>query len=255
MLADLYQRAPCRVLFPDTEAGEPPQAVLLTTSGGLTGGDRTHVEVCVRDGARATLTTQAAEKLYRARAGDEDTRIHVELRVGPNAWAEWLAQETILFDGARMRRSFHAAVDPTARLLAVETAVFGRTAMGETFSSGLMHDSWRIRRGTRLVWADAQRLDGNIAAARGRPFGFGTAVACSTLVYVGIDAARLLETTRDQLRQSDLPAAASSFDGLLLVRLLSDDAAKARSVIMNLIAHLRHSAGGLPARVPRVWDC
>src|ERR1700750_1817514 len=63
VLADLYQRAPCRVLVLDSEAGKPPQAVLLPTSGELTGGDRTHVEVCVRDGARAALTTQAAEKL------------------------------------------------------------------------------------------------------------------------------------------------------------------------------------------------
>ena len=31
-LADLYQRAPCRVLFPDVDADEPRQAVLLTTS-------------------------------------------------------------------------------------------------------------------------------------------------------------------------------------------------------------------------------
>ena len=34
-LGDLYQRDPCRVLFPAPELGEPPQAVLLTTSGGV----------------------------------------------------------------------------------------------------------------------------------------------------------------------------------------------------------------------------
>ena len=39
-LTDLYQRDPCRVLFPDPEPGEPPQAVLVTTSGGVTDGDR-----------------------------------------------------------------------------------------------------------------------------------------------------------------------------------------------------------------------
>jgi len=78
-LADLYQRAPCRVLFPTTEAGEPVQAVLLTTSGGLTGGDRTRVSVSVEPGARATITTQAAEKIYRALpdTGDVDpSRCH-----------------------------------------------------------------------------------------------------------------------------------------------------------------------------------
>ena len=38
-LTDLYQRDPCRILFPDPEPGEPPQAVLVTTSGGIAGGD------------------------------------------------------------------------------------------------------------------------------------------------------------------------------------------------------------------------
>ena len=65
-LRDLYQRAPCRMLFPDVEREEPLQAVLLTTTGGLTGGDRTSVTFNVGADARATLTTQAAEKLYRA---------------------------------------------------------------------------------------------------------------------------------------------------------------------------------------------
>ena len=255
MLGDLYQRAPCRVLFPDGESGDLPQAVLLTTSGGLTGGDRTHVVAEVRSGARATFTTQAAEKLYRAQAGDSDTRIHVDMRVEAGGWAEWLAQETILFDGARMRRSLHADVAPSGALLAVETTVFGRTAMGETFDVGLLHDSWRIRRGDRLIWADTLRMEGDITKTRAARFGFGTAVACSTLVYVGTDAAQLLGTARELLSQSVLPAAATSFDGLLLVRLLCDDAVKARSAVMTLVGGLRSAAVGLPARVPRVWHC
>ncbi|MEJ0005802.1 MAG: urease accessory protein UreD [Steroidobacteraceae bacterium] len=65
-LCDLYQRAALPRTVPDVAAGEPLQAVLLTTSGGLTGGDRTRVEFSVGTHARATLTTQAAEKLYRA---------------------------------------------------------------------------------------------------------------------------------------------------------------------------------------------
>ena len=198
-LADLYQRAPCRVLFPASEADEPVQAVLLTTSGGLTGGDRTRVEVEVGARARATITTQAAEKLYRAVEDDEDTRIQVEMRVGTAAWAEWLAQETILFDGARLRRSFSADVASDGRLLAVESVVFGRTAMGERFDSGLLHDSWRIRHDGRLIWADGLHIEGDISQARGAPFGFGTAVACSTVVYIGSDASQQLAEVRGLL--------------------------------------------------------
>ena len=96
-LAALYQRAPCRVLFPTTEAGEPLQAVLLTTSGGLTGGDRTRVSVTVEPSARATVTTQAAEKIYRALPGTGDAVVQVEMQVGDGAWAEWLAQEKRIY--------------------------------------------------------------------------------------------------------------------------------------------------------------
>jgi urease accessory protein len=59
-LADLYQRDPCRVLFPEPELGEPPQAVLITTSGGVTDGDALRMEIEVGPAATAVATTQAA---------------------------------------------------------------------------------------------------------------------------------------------------------------------------------------------------
>src|SRR5690242_6099942 len=65
-LADLYQRDPCRVLFPEPEPGDPPEAVLLTTSGGVTDGDCLKLAVEVGAGGRAVAATQAAEKIYRA---------------------------------------------------------------------------------------------------------------------------------------------------------------------------------------------
>ena len=195
-LADLYQRAPCRVLFPTTEADDPIQAVLLTTSGGLTGGDRTRVEVSMEPHARATVTTQAAEKIYRALPSTGDAVVQVEMQVGDGAWAEWLAQETIVFEGSRLRRLFTANVAATGRLLAVESIVFGRTAMGECFDNGMLHDAWRISRAGRLVWADALHLDGDLKQLRGAPFGFGKSVACATIAYVGADASQQVGEAR-----------------------------------------------------------
>ena len=255
VLGDLYQRAPCRALFPAVECGEPTQAVLLTTSGGLTGGDRTDVRIVIRRDARATVTTQAAEKLYRALAQDPDTTIQVRMKVAAGGWAEWLAQETIVFEGARLRRDFHADVDPTARLLATETLVLGRTAMGERFQTGLIHDSWRIRRAGRLVWADALHLEGDITEMLAAPFGFGTAVACSNVVYVGEDAAARLPQVRELLGNCRVPAAATAFDGLLLTRLLSDDAAALRAAVVALVGGIRQLTAALAPRLPRVWYC
>ena len=253
-LADLYQRAPCRLLFPDVEHDEIPQAVLLTTSGGLTGGDRLHIGFEVDAGARACLSTQAAEKIYRAIPGEAPAEIAVSLRVGESAWAEWLAQETILFDRSRLRRCIEVDLAPGARLLAVESLVLGREAMGETYTQGYLHESWRLRRNGRLVWADALHWDER-SSPFGPAFGFGSARACATLLYAADDAAAQLSTVREQLTAQPGIGAAGVLDGVLIVRLLSPDAAKVRAAVMNLAAQLRHVAGGLPPRMPRVWTC
>jgi urease accessory protein len=260
-LADLYQRAPCRVLFPDIAAGEPAQAVLLTTSGGLTGGDRIQVDFVASRGAQATLTTQAAEKLYRVSRGEQATQIDVRVEVGADAWAEWLAQETILFDGARLRRTFSANLAKGARLLAVESLVFGRGAMGESFRNGFVHDSWRIRRDGRLLFADALRLDGDVAALRSAAFGFGHASACGTLIYAAEDAPTLLAPLRAELAahtsnaSSEPVAHATLRDGLLLVRLLAADAALLRHAVIHAAGAIRSLAAGLAPRLPQVWYC
>lgn len=254
-LADLYQRAPCRVLFPDVATGEPPQAVLLTTSGGLTSGDRLRIEVEVREGGTLSLSTQAAEKLYRAAQHGEPARIEVRLKVGNQAWLEWLAQETILFEGSRLRRVFVADLEPRGRLLAVESLVFGRAAMGEDLRTGYVHDALRIRRGGRLLWADALHLQGDIAAQRARPFGLGGVRGCATIVYAGEDAERLLAPLRERLRPYAALGDATAFDGLLILRLLADDAAQLRAGVVHAAGALRSLAAGLPERLPRVWYC
>jgi len=262
VLADLYQRAPCRVLFPTVENDDSIQSVLLTTSGGLTGGDRTRVSIAVAADAQATATTQAAEKIYRALPDTGDALVEVDMRVSDGAWAEWLAQETIVFEGSRLRRSFTADVAATGRLLAVESIVFGRTAMGESFDSGMLHDAWRIRRGSRLVWADALHLEGDVRKQRAQPFGFGPHIACSTLLYAGADASQQISAVRQMLEECRLPRGAGNLscgatvlDGILLVRIMAKDASELRSVIMKLIAGIRQAAAALPARLPRVWHC
>ncbi|HTY51273.1 MAG TPA: urease accessory protein UreD [Steroidobacteraceae bacterium] len=249
---DLYQASPCRLLFPEAEPGEPLQAVLLTTSGGLTGGDRVQMRLQVDAGARATVTTQAAEKLYRSLPGTQ-VRAQVDVEAGAGAWAEWLAQETILFDQARLRRTFTADLAAGARLLATESVVFGRTAMGESFETGLLHDAWRIRRGGVLVWADALHLSGAVREQRRQPFGFGTAVAYSTVLYAGAEAPQLLEPVRALLPGPE--GTATVLGELLLVRLLCGDAAAMRAAVIRIAGLIRARAGGADGALPRVWHC
>src|SRR5712672_637992 len=174
-LADLYKRDHCRILFPQPALGEPPQAVLVTTSGGVTDGDSLTLRIEVEVGATALATTQAAEKIYRAAKGGGHCAMDIAVRVGEGATLDWLPQETIVFQGARLKRRTVADVAPGGSLLACEMVVLGRAASGERFTSGLLLDSWSVRRPARsqtarLAWTDTLRIEGETPNGAG----FGT---------------------------------------------------------------------------------
>lgn len=253
VLTHLYQREPCRILFPDGEPGDPPQAVFITMSGGLTDGDRLRLQARIAAGATVTATTQAAEKIYRASAQALDCTVDIDLSVAAGATLEWLPQETIVFDGARLRRRTAVDVAPGGRLLACEMVVLGRVAAGERFTSGLLLDAWRVRRDGRLTWADALRLDGAAPGAAG----FGDAPAVAMAVYVGDDAATHLEAGRTAIDAAcglapDLKAGATVVNGLLLARFLGAPF-DVRRALVSWLAHMRTVCLDLPARLPRVW--
>jgi len=252
-LAHLFQRAPCRVLFPNSPADDLPLAALLTTSGGLAGGDRIRISVGAENGAQAVVTTQAAEKIYRS-LGPE-TRVNVALTVGRDAWLEWLPQETILFDRARLMRRTTAEIEPGGQLLASEMIVLGRTARGEQISTGLLHDRWSVRLAGRLVWVDAIRLDGDIGRRLDAPAGFDGAAAMATAIYVGENAASLLPLARALALDSDSRAGATLVGPVLLARFLGRDTRILRADLARYLGDLRRAAAGLPARVPRLWQC
>lgn len=250
-LADLGQRSPWRVLFPHPAPGDPLTGVLVNTAGGIVGGDCARLSVAVEPAAAAVLTTQAAEKVYRS-AG-RDSRIDTRLAVGAGAWLEWLPQETIQFDGARLRRTLTVDAAAGSRLLAAEMVVYGRRARGERFRTGLLHDRWHVRRDGRLIWADSLSLDRDIGAAMHAPAGFAGAAAAATAVYVGDDAAELCTTARAVLADEPCRAAATMVNGLLVVRFLDEDAQRLRRALAAVLGALRAAAAGLPAHVPRVW--
>ncbi len=252
-LAELYQRDPLRVLFPTVPDGDVPTAVLVTTSGGLVGGDRLEVSASVGDGARAMAFGQAAEKIYRSAGAT--SRIDIELAVDRDGWLEWLPQETILFEGARLKRRTRLDLAPGGRALAGEILVFGRIAGGERLRTGYVRDAWEVRRQGRLAWADALQLEDAIGEAFADPASFDGAVAYATLVYaddapeVRLDLARsLLDGDGDGLR-----AAATVVNGVLVARWLGRDAERLRRAYGNFWAAFREAVAGLPGRLPRLW--
>jgi urease accessory protein len=255
-LTHLYQRDPLRVLFPHAADDDAPLAVLVTTSGGLAGGDTLAVDVSVGEGASLHVTAQAAEKIYRT--DGPDTEVSLRLAAADGAWLEYLPPETILFDGARLRR--HATVDlgRDAAFLGGEIAVFGRIARGETLTAGgLLHDAWEIRREGRAVWADALHLDGDLPALLADPACLDGATAAATLILAAPGVERFLDGVRKIIAAravgGGVRGGATLVNGVLLARLLGRDAAVLRGAYAGLAESLRRAAGGFPPRLPRTW--
>jgi urease accessory protein len=249
-LADLHQVTPLRILFPHALPGDPLTAALVNTSGGLVGGDRLRVAVDIGPSAAALVCAQAAEKVYRSLG--PDSRIDIELKVGAHAWLEMLPQETILFDGGRLRRRTSVDVAQDGRFLGGEILVLGRQARGEHVRSGLLQDGWEIRREGRLTWVDRLRLDGDMLALSANHATLNGAVAVATLIYVAPDAGAHVTSLRDRLSASSERASVTLVNGLLVVRWLSADPLRLRQSFASAWSFLR-SAKAWPAMLPRLW--
>jgi urease accessory protein len=253
-LARLFHHDPLRVLFPNPRSGDLALGTLVTTSGGLVGGDRLDITLTVGPDAAAMVTTQAAEKVYRSNG--PDVHVTTGLKVGDDAWMEWLPQGAILFDGARLRRATSLDVTGSGRAMAGELLVFGRIAHGERFTRGLARDAWEVRCDGRLIWADALHLDGDITGILDHPGCFGGATAYGTILYAAPDAERHLNAARILLETvtPGVRAAATCFDGLLVIRWIGDPAHHLRQAYARFWSAFRSHAAGLPARLPRLWD-
>ena len=219
----------------------------INSAGGVAQGDRLEAELAAGPGGRLTVASQAAERYYRS-PGGAPALVRTRLSVAEGATLEWLPQETILFDGCALDRRLNVELAPDACFLAVETLVFGRTAMGEAVRQAHIRDTIRIHRAGSLLWHDAIRFDGPVQAVLDRP-----AVACggravATLMLAGPDAAAATGPLRAAL--APFEAGASVMDGLLVARIVAPDGACARAAIMAGLAALRN---GRP--LPRVWSC
>ena len=271
-LCDLYQEGCLKLRLPrghgTSLSRAVPEAVLINTAGGLTGGDTLRIEAEVGAGASLALATQTAERLYRA--VDSTARIETRLRVGAGGRLAWLPQDTILFEGSALHRTLDVDLAEDARFLCVESLVFGRAAMGERIEHVRLRDDWRIRVGGRLVHAEALRLGPDAARELKRSAGWNGGTASASVLGLVPDASRLLPDLHALIGstngQGDVAGAADAWDGgsgpsRLVVRLVARDGFALRSRLVPLLALLNAAIHELEWRengqtdlLPAVWS-
>jgi urease accessory protein len=239
----LHESGSLRVRFPSPEA-DGLSGVFVNTAGGIAGGDRFDIDIVAGEGAALTLTTAAAEKVYRA--GGPAAQLNIALKAEAGARLCWLPQETILFDRARILRRIDIDLAENASLLLCEIVVFGRSAMGERMLHGEFIDRWRLRRGGRLVFAETIRLDGDIGTKLAQPAIANGGVAIGTALIVPGDEAGVARI-REAADTFGGEVGISAWNGFAMARFCAQDAARLRADMMSVLGR----ASGVP--LPRLW--
>jgi len=240
----VHEAGSLRVRFPNAAGAGALEAVIVNTAGGMTGGDRFSIDMSVGAGAGLSVTTAAAEKVYRSLG--PDTQLDIKIEVAAGATFLWAPQETIVFDQVRLRRTIEADIARGATLVLAEAIVFGRSAMGETVQQGRLFDRWRVRAGGALTFAETLRLDGAVAEQLSQRAVAGGGVAIATVLKIpgsdaDVSAVRAIEASFAG------EVGISAWNGQLLARLVAADGAALHHDLVGVLTAL----STLP--LPRLW--
>lgn len=240
---ELHESGSLRVRFPSPEQ-QGLSAVFVNTAGGVAGGDRFDINIATGEGASLTVTTAAAEKVYRSHG--PDAQVSISLKAEAGSRLAWLPQETILFDQARVSRRIDIDLADSASLLLCEIVVFGRAAMGEIMTRGSFTDRWRMRIGDKLVFAETVRLDGDIAGKlASRAVANGGAAIGTALIVPGDET--VVERIREVSETFGAEVGVSAWNGFAMARFCAQDAARLRADMMTVLGRVS------PSGLPRLW--
>ena len=236
-------------LYP--EGADVCQVIVVHPPGGIVAGDSLRIDVDAGERANAQFTTPGAAKWYRS-AG-KVARSDTVLRARDGALLEWFPQETMLFDGARSAIRLRVELAGDARFIGWDVTNLGRTASGERFESGCMHQTLELLRSDAMCWCERVVLEGGSRALQsgailnGAPV-FGTLIAAGGGVDDGV-----LGACRSESPVSG-DGAVTRLPGVLVARYRGDSAHAARTYFATLWRVLRPALAGREAVPPRIWN-
>lgn len=233
-------------------------AIIVHPPGGIAGGDELHLHANLEAGAHAVLTTPGAGKWYKANG--RDAAQHLQFKLSAGATLEWLPQETILFDAARVRMHMRVDLEADAKFAGWEIVCFGRRAAGEKFAQGHLRQSVQIWRGDELLWNEAANLEAGSRAMLS-PVGLnGHTISAVFLVAAGAVPAEILEACRAIVPSGrGAPGETNSYGVTALpqifaARFVGDYVEQARDYFEKLWQVLRPWYANVGMQRPRIWS-
>ena len=251
ILARRRHHGPLRIqrpLYPEGDA--VCHAIVLHPPGGIAGGDQLELDVEVGAGAHALLTTPGATKWYRSDA--YTARQALALRVEAGAVAEWLPQESIVFDGSHAEMVNRIDLAQGANFIGWDVLCLGRSARGETFARGLLRMHTELRREGRPIWLERAVIAAGSEVLRSSAGLAGHSVCGTMLAASERLNAEWLEACRE-LAGKGTGFGVTLLPGLLVARYLGDSAEQAREGFTRIWHMLRATLTEQAPMAPRIW--
>ncbi len=246
ILSKRVHKGPLTVQRPFYPEGGVCHVYLLHPPGGIVAGDQLSIDIQVEDEAKALITTPGAGKFYRS-AGQQALQT-VSLKIKENATLEWLPQETIVFEGAKLVSDVRVDLATNARFIGWEILVLGRPAANESFNHGEALLNWHIFRDAMPLFIEKMQLDTNAFFARWGLKGYSS---CGTLFAVGANQANL-EAVR--LLIADTPRqGVTLIDDLLICRASADKSNIVRDFFEKVRSVIRQDIAQQQPYTPRIW--
>lgn len=246
ILAHRRHHGPLTVQRPFYPEGGVCHVYLLHPPGGVVAGDCLTIGVNAAGHSAVLLTTPAAGKFYRS--DGTLARQSVSLSVAANAALEWLPQETIIYQGARVAADVRLELEAGARFIGWEILALGRPASGEGFSSGEVSMYWQIFRAGELFYKERLMIDAQAFAAN---WGLNGHSACGTLFACPASAVQLAAV--QQLIGDSAGRGVTLIDDILICRALDIRADRLRDFFQQVWRILRLEVIRRPACEPRIW--
>lgn len=253
VLAHREHFGPLMVQSPFRGADEVCQVCVLHPPGGVVAGDELAISVSAAEGAHALLTAPAATKFYRSLGGL--ARAEQSFKVAEGATLEWVPQENLIFDRARVRLDTRVELTSGARFLGWDIQCLGRPVGGEDFERGSVYQGLSVFLDGQPLLLERTLLEAG-SETLAAPWGWRDRRAWMTaLVYPANEA--LVERLRKVIEPfGPNQGAVTELDGLAIVRLLANEAREIRRYWAPLWrcarAHLKPGASFMSE--PRIWS-
>lgn len=239
---------PLRVQRPFFPEGGVNHTYLLHPPGGLVGDDELEIRAEVEAGAHGLITTPGATKAYR----NVCSGARVAQRFDVQGVLEFLPQETILFDGARLRSHTHFELGNAARFVSWEVICLGRVADEQSFTRGQVDFRTTVSAPSGRLYDDRFVMAGGSALLR-EPWGLnGCPVSGVMLAYPADE--QLLGIAREHLPAQSQGFAATLLDQLLVLRALTRQSQEVQSAFREVWSAIRPGLLGRTPCTPRIWS-